>query len=177
MPLSALSQSQTTVLGRKDKALICYFSRTGNTRSVALRLRDILSTRYVVDLVEIQPLVRHGYLPWLLYSFFPNSRVRIENSNFDVSGYGLVCLGSPKWTFSCPPFNEYLHLMTGCSRKRIVLFLTFGGFREKDFVTRVLRKIREKCAASVSLLVIKRRNIVNGSYARLVDDFTKSLED
>lgn len=175
MSLANLSQLQNHRLKQKEKALICYFSYTNNTRLVAVRLRDILSNRYLVDLVEIQPSLRRRYFLWLIYSFFPDSRVGIENSNFDVSTYGLICLGVPKWTLSCPPFNEYLHLMTGCSGKKIALFVTFGGFREKGFISRIVRKIREKGAGSVSLLLIKRRNIANGSFAKLVDDFAECL--
>lgn len=138
-------------------------------------MRDILSTKYFVDMDEVKPVRKHGYLVWLTYSLFPNARVRIENQNLDVSDYALICLGCPKWTFSCPPFNEYLSLITGVSGKTLVLFVTFGGFREKGFVAQLLREIRRKGAASVSPLVIKRRNVDDGSYAALTDTFAGNL--
>jgi hypothetical protein len=65
--------------------------------------------------------------------------------------------------------------MTGCGGKRMALFVTFGGFRERGFIAQILHKIREKGAPSVSTLLIKRRDIANGSYAKLVDGFAKRL--
>lgn len=159
----------------KPRALICYFSYTGNTRLAASRLARSLSGRYDVDVVEIYPLKNRRYFAWLVYSLFPDSRAAIKDVNSDVSCYCLICLGVPKWTFNCPIFNEYLRLMTGCVGKRVALFLTFGGFQEKGFIRRIARKIERKGAASVTVLAIKRRNIRNGSYARLIDDFAAEL--
>jgi hypothetical protein len=65
--------------------------------------------------------------------------------------------------------------MTGCSGKRIGLFVTFGGFREKSFIARIVRRIRDKDVGPISLLIIKRRDIARGSYAKLVDGFAKCL--
>jgi hypothetical protein len=110
-----------------------------------------------------------------LYSFFPGSRVRVEAINSDVSSYDLICLGSPKWTFSCPPFNEYLHMLRGCRGKRFVLFATFGGFRERDFTTRIISSLKRKGASSISVLTVERRHVHDGAYIKLVDDFSALL--
>jgi hypothetical protein len=65
--------------------------------------------------------------------------------------------------------------MTGCIGKRAALFLTFGVSQEKGFIRRIPREIEQKGAASVTVLAIRRRNIGNGSYAQLVDDFAAKL--
>ncbi len=64
-----MDHSKGEQFGRR--ALLCYFSYTGNTRKVAAQLHDCLSIRYDVDLVEIRAKRQRRYLAWLVYSFFP----------------------------------------------------------------------------------------------------------
>lgn len=141
-----------------------------------MQLRNCLSGKYDVDLVEIQPEHKRRYLVWLAYSFLPDSRARINNVKSDVSSYDLVCLGAPKWTVSCPPLNEYLEMMTGCGGKRVVLFMTHGGFREHDFMRQVVRKVELKRPRVISILAIRRRNVADESYLKQVRDFCARLE-
>ena len=177
---SELSLSKAT--GKRNgstverRALVCFYSYTGNTRLVAAQLRDCLRTRYEVDLVEIKPRREQSYPLWLAYSFIPNSRVEISDINSDVSSYDLVCLATPKWTFSCPPFNEYLRIMTNCQGKRIGLIVTYGGFRERDFIRRTVNMIKQKKPSSILVLAIRRRDISCRSYVTQVEDFSARLQ-
>lgn len=157
------------------KALLCYFSYTGYTRTVAKRLNELLRLRYHVDLLELTPKKSRPYLIWLIYSFLPNSRVAINDCISDLTGYDLVCLGAPKWTFSCPPFNEYLDSLSNGTGKKLALFITYGGFRKQDFVRRIVNSLERKGVASIHVLMIRRRMIANGSYLALVDDFASHL--
>jgi len=163
-----------TVL-RVRKALVCYFSYTGNTRIVAERLKEKLQLRYQVDLLELMPRKNRPYLVWLIYSFLPNSRVAINKCISNLTGYDLICVGSPKWTFSCPPFNEYLNSLSGCAGKNFALFVTYGGFRKQDFLRRIVKVLELKGAASIQVLIVRRRKIPDNSYLQLVDDFAAKL--
>jgi len=157
------------------RVLVCYYSFTGNTRLVARELQECLHGRYSVDIFEVVPERARRYVVWLVYSFFPGSRVGIKDIQSDISVYDLVCLGTPKWTFSCPPLNEYIHKIIGYRGKRILLFVTYGGFREKAFVSRIVEALKKKGASQVSVLLIKRSRIVDGSYRRIVNSFCASL--
>jgi hypothetical protein len=142
---------------------------------VAERLSAGLGKFYDIDLLEIEPVRRRRYVTWLVYSFVPNSVVRIKDIRSDVSPYDLVCLGTPKWTFSCPPFNAYLRAMTGCEGKKFGLFVTYGGFREEGFITHIVGRIKQKGANSISVLAIRRSEILTGGYVRQVDGFSAGL--
>lgn len=85
-----------------DKRIVCYFSVTGSTRSIAKKISEIANA----DLFEIVPKERYSTLD-IDYDN-PRSRSSIENLNFDYDveieskvenfdEYKYVFLGFPIW--------------------------------------------------------------------------------
>ncbi|MFQ6134416.1 MAG: flavodoxin family protein [Nitrososphaerales archaeon] len=156
--------------------LIVYFSWTGNTRAVAEEVVRNLALHNEVDVCEIQPKKQRGYLGWLLLSLIPRSRVRIKPSIYDLSGYDLVVLGSPKWALSCPPVNEYLNRLHGCIGRMAAVFITYGGFDEKRYLDRLVKALEKKGLLISGTLMTRRRSIRNDEYQEDVKIFCEDLE-
>ncbi len=110
------------------RAIIIYYSYTGNTKRVANILAEYLKPKAEIGQIE---------LVWLdeTKSFFAQCRraithtkARIQPVNFDLSEYDLVCFGSPVWAFApAPAMNTYLDKCLGVEGKDIILFTTYGS--------------------------------------------------
>lgn len=154
--------------------LIAYFSWTGNTEKVASRIAANFSNNEVA-VYRIVPIKERDYWAWLLLSFLPGSRVQILPHPLDVSKFDLIVLGCPKWTFSCPPFNEFVSGMKNQLGKNAAFFTTYGGFDEERFVSSIVRKLGKNGMNVRSQLLVKRDRVQSGSYVQSVDDFCKNL--
>jgi flavodoxin len=108
---------------------VVYFSRTGNTRTVARHVRRILSA----DLFEIEPAQPYpedydatvaqaksetdrGYEP-PLKALVP-----------DIGSYDVVYLGFPVWGTTVPPVIRSFLSKHDLSGKTLVPFITHGGY-------------------------------------------------
>jgi len=155
---------------------LAYFSRTGATRSVAEEIRRYLEPQNHVDICEIVPVKRRSYLGWLVRSFIPGYRVDIHSAVTDLSQYELLLIGSPKWTFGCPPINEYVSRLRGAEGRRFAVFLTYGGFDEKRYLRGLIEAVAKKGLKPSGYLLIKRRSILEGIHRERVEDFCRRLE-
>ena len=114
------------------KALVVYFSVTGNTATVANNLADAIGA----DIFEIEPmqLYTSDDLDWT----DENSRSSVEmkdskarpemNNNLDdAKEYDLIYLGFPIWWYTAPRIINTFLEKTDMAGKTIVLFATSGG--------------------------------------------------
>ncbi|MEM2211167.1 MAG: hypothetical protein QW372_06760 [Nitrososphaerales archaeon] len=151
--------------------LLIYFSWKGATKRVALDIKKILEKKYRLEVYEIKPKVERNYFDWLIRSFIPNSRVQINPLPFNLTHYDLIYLGLPKWTFSCPPINEYLSLISGVEGKKFKVFITYGGFDEDRYLKAFLKKLKGKKIKVVATLKVKRSEIGKEEYLRSINEF------
>ena len=128
-----------------------------------------------VSIRRIIPVKDRGYTSWLALSFFPGSRVSILPFDVDVCDFDLVVLGCPKWTFSCPPFNELTSRLETKVARAAVFFITFGGFDEERYVASAVRNLRKRGFEVRSVLKVRTKNVQSGEYTSLVDDFCRGL--
>lgn len=161
-------------LKRQTRLLVTYFSYTGDTRLIAEALAERLRT-YDIETVKIVPTRKRSYLHWLAYSFVPNSEVDIANAEMDLSKYDAVLLGYPKWTFSCPPLNRFIHNMRNVDKPRFYLFMSCGGFDEQRFLENLTHKLIKKGCNVVECLTVKRKQIQRETYAESVDLFARRI--
>ena len=157
--------------------LVAYFSHTGNTRRVAEALTERLRTSCVVETVEIVPTRKRAYLHWLAYSFVPDSEVDIEDPETELSAYDAVLLGFPKWTFSCPPLNRFIHKLGGVTVQKFFLFMTSGGFDEMRFLSSLTRKLVRNGCNVVESFTVKRKQIDGEAYKTLLESFARRVEE
>jgi flavodoxin len=110
------------------KTLIVYYSYSGNTRRVAEILGGCLETKGAVEIVELKALDENNNFFRQCNRAFRKVRAQIAEVNFDLSGYDLICLGTPVWAFSpAPAMNAYLDRCFGLEGKEVILFCTVGG--------------------------------------------------
>jgi len=147
------------------RILIAYYSRTGDVGTLAEALRQGLQPAGEVHMARVEPRAARGYWRWLSLSFIPGSKVKIRPMITDCSSYDLVCLGFPKWTLSCPPVNEYLRLMTGAGGKRMVLFMSYGGFDHERYLRHMTDRAARSGAAVRLAASFRRRSIRDGSFS------------
>ncbi len=157
------------------RALIVFFSYTGNTRFVALALSSLLRGRFEVEVEEIQPVKRYPYLYWLILSFIPGLCTPIKEPKNDPSGYDVVFLGLPKWTFSCPPFNQYLREVSICG-KTVGLFITYGGFDGRRYLRHMRGRLIRYGASVKASLLLKRRLIHRGGVVEYLREFCRRFD-
>ena len=161
-------------LKRQARLLVAYFSYTGDTRRVAEALLERLR-RYDFETVEIVPTRKRSNLHWLAYSFVPNSEVDIANAEMDLSKYDAILLGFPKWTFSCPPLNRFIHKMRNIDKPRFYLFMSCGGFDAQRFLDSLTHKLTKKGCNVVECLTVKRNQVQRDTYAESVDLFARQI--
>lgn len=126
LSLGGNSQAQETT--KTEKALVVYFSLSGNTQEIANKIKNITNA----DLFEIVPLeaypedyrattkqakkeISEGYKPAL--------KNKLEN----IQDYGIIYVGSPCWWSTiAPPVATFLSEYD-LSGKTIIPFMTHGG--------------------------------------------------
>ncbi len=114
------------------KALVSYFSASGNTAKLAEKLADIAGA----DLYEIKPAV--PYTPDDLNWQDKNSRSSIEmrdrssrpalaDTNANIADYDTVFVGFPIWWYVAPTIINTFLESYDFSGKKIILFATSGS--------------------------------------------------
>jgi len=110
------------------KAIVIYYSYSGNTKKVADILADYLKQGREVKVLRLEAMDESD-------SFFIQAaralfrmKAKIASLDFDLSSYDLICLGSPVWAFApAPAMNTYLEGCFGLEDKSIALFTTYGS--------------------------------------------------
>lgn len=156
--------------------LLVYFSLTGNTKSVSQEISKHLSINNKVDICEIIPKKSRKYFQWLLMSFIPGLKVKIQSTINDISKYDLVILGSPKWTINSPPLNEYLNSLIGCHNQMAAVFITFGGYGEKKYLLQIKNSLIKKGLQPIDSLAIKRGSLNKGEHYMLIKTFCNNID-
>ena len=105
------------------KALVIYYSRTGNTRTVAETIRDT----YGCTVQEIEDMKdRSGFLGFIggMIDVRRNPTTTINPATLNLEGYDLLFIGSPIWGMKyAPAITTFLH-STDFTSKKVVLFVT-----------------------------------------------------
>ena len=110
------------------KSIIIYYSFSGNTKKVAGLLAEYLKQKGEVEIYELKDLNENGRFFSQCAKAFRHERTNIQETNYDLSGYDLICFGSPVWAFGpAPAINTYLDKSTGVEGKNIILFTTHGS--------------------------------------------------
>ena len=113
------------------KALVTYFSASGVTEKVAVRLAEAIGA----DLFEIRPETPYtkADLNWMN----KNSRSSVEMNdracrppmaeNPDVSGYDVIFVGFPVWWYREPSIIDTFMESADFTDKTVIPFCTSGG--------------------------------------------------
>lgn len=115
-----------------SKILVSYFSATGTTKTVALKVGSVLGA----DLFEIAPV--HEYTSEDLDWTDKNSRTTIEANDSsirpeikekvaNIDSYDTVIIGFPVWWYKAPSVINTFIEENDLSNKKVYIFVTSGG--------------------------------------------------
>lgn len=153
------------------KALIVYYSRSGNTRKIAGEIAELLEG----DLEEIiDTQKRSGILGWLRSGSdaMRKSQTVLKDPMNDPVEYDLVVIGSPNWaSHLSSAIRTYIH-QNQDKLKDVAFFGTAGG----DNFTGVFDDMTEILGKSpVATCGIRAKEIKDGSYESKLQEFIKEL--
>ena len=114
------------------KRIVCYFSATGITKTVASMIAEFTES----DLFEIEPVKEYTMedLDWQDEN--SRSSVEMKNKKFrpevknkvtNISDYSEVIIGFPVWWYTAPTIINTFIEENDLTNKKIYLFLTSGG--------------------------------------------------
>jgi len=153
---------------KKQKILVAYYSRTGNTKKLGLEITKKLKA----DSEEIKDLKERNrvIIGWLVSgkdaTMKKKTKIKFEKN---PSKYDLVIIGTPVWAWTITPaIRTYL---SENKFKKVAFFCTNGGQKGKTFEE--MEKLSKKPIATLTLL---DRKIKKGEYKEELNSFTKELK-
>jgi flavodoxin len=138
----------------KNKTLIVYYSRTGNTKTVAETLRETFDA----DLQEIRDLKDRAGISGFIGGMIDvktNARTTIEPESIDMKNYDLIIICSPTWGMRFAPSITTFMESADFNNKN-VLFVAVAAMemKEKTFV-RLGTTIASKGGKAVGHMLVK----------------------
>ena len=110
------------------KGLIVFYSYAGNTRKIASLLAESLKEQGDIQLCELKPLDESRSFFRQAVRAFGRARSVLQEMDFNLGAYDVICLGTPVWAFGpAPAMNTYLDRCSGLEGKTVVLFTTYGS--------------------------------------------------
>ncbi len=157
------------------KALVVYYSRTGNTRKVAEQIAMTLGS----DIVEIIDLKnRKGIFGFLTagYSAYSRKLTEIKAPDADPSAYDLLVVGTPIWAGNITPaIRTYLTRIAsgGAAKTEYAFFYTSSASGEQKKAYSDFCKLVNK--EPLAALSVSRKDLETDNFKLKVQDFAKAL--
>jgi flavodoxin len=117
------------------KALIAFYTKTGNTETISNALKEALKADCEVNVLKIEMVKEYsGFTPHLnpriFFNTILNRKPRIKSME-DMSSYDVIFVGTPNWYGrTAPPVNTFIDEMTNANGKRAMGFVSSGLGRE-----------------------------------------------
>ncbi|MEM4674650.1 MAG: NAD(P)H-dependent oxidoreductase, partial [Nitrososphaerota archaeon] len=158
----------------KKKALLLFYSRTGETRKVVSEIGKALSDRYELETVEVKPKVKIGFFKGGSMAK-KGETVEVEELKVNPADYDLIVLGTPVWN-GCPPppINTVLKTITNLSGRRVAIVVTCAFFAGVT-VTRIAEWVKSSKGEVAGSLVVKTMLGVRRKALEKAREFAKSL--
>jgi flavodoxin len=149
------------------KSLVVYYSRTGNTRTVALTISKMTGS----DIEEIRDETDRsgisGYLKACFDALF-SAKTRIRKIKNNPCGYDMVYVGTPVWAFNAVPSVLCFLEAYGREIKDISFFATQGSSGADKAFKGMEKKCRKKPKKTIA---INESEIREGSYKCRLEGF------
>ncbi len=165
------------------KALIAYYSKTGNTDRLASIIKEKLEKRsYDVDVEKIRCSEKHSFLGWLAKRIF-GGRCEIKKPKIsNVSAYDIIFLGSPNWIGVSPPIKKYIKWLKGFNYKKTAFFATtylspilewaiFSGYLLEAGFSKLIKENKNILVAS---LLVSGKQLRTQKSDRSVEEFIEN---
>jgi flavodoxin len=154
------------------KALVVYYSRSGNTSKIAHEIADSLEC----DIEEIKDTKsRSGILGWLKSANDGRKKsfTTIEQPRYDPAQYDLIIIGTPIWAGNVStPVRTYIHEKQAYFNN-VAFFCTAGG----DKVGGSFIDMTDLSGISpVATMGISGKDMKTGAHKSKIQDFIKAIQ-
>lgn len=136
------------------KTVIFYYSRTRKTAKVAKTIAEEIKA----DSIEITDFKdRMGVINYLssVIDALRENKTSIKPNEFDLTGYGLVYIGSPTWAAKPAPAILTMIDMCDLKDKDVILFTTMGSSGSEKVIERMREKIEARGGRMVNSFAVK----------------------
>ena len=155
--------------------LVVYFSRSGNTESVAMRIAERVDADvFEIETVQEYPEDYDELLDYARNEQRSNARPELSAHINDIERYDVIFLGYPNWWGDMPmPLYSFLDEYD-LSDKTIMPFVTSGG----SGFSRTIRSIEseEPEATVLDGLSIRDRRVHDSSTDRAIEEWIEDSE-
>lgn len=155
------------------RALVVYYSRTGNTKKAGEEIARELGC----DVEEIVDTVnRAGPIGYIMAGKQASGKelTKIKPITKDLSQYDLVIIGTPVWAATMSSAVRTFIVENKDKLKGVAFFITLGGTGEAS----ALQGMEEACGKRpVATLTILARNINSGAYMDALKKFVGRLKE
>jgi len=148
------------------KALVIYYSWTGNTRKIAEGIAKALSARAEVEVEELKERVarKMGFFGFLAAGRDASlkRKTAIMPVKAQLASYDVVIVGTPVWAWGVSsPVRTFLN-ENGKEAKKVAFFLTTGG----QGIEKTFRKMEALCGkAPLATVGVTEKELKNGTGA------------
>ena len=153
------------------RSLVVYYSRSGNTKKVAVAISRVLKSD-IEEIIDTKD--RSGIIGWLYAGrdAFTHKLTGVKRIKSDPKKYKVVIIGTPIWAVNmAPAVRTYITKMKK-RFKKVAFFCTKGGVPPKNAFD-TMKKLCGKLP--VEKLEINERDIRNGDFYEKVKRFANRL--
>lgn len=130
------------------RVLIAYYSKTGNTESIANAIRATLEPNHEVVMQKIEMQKEYSNFmphlnPRILFDILLNRKPRIKPT-LSISSFDLVCVGTPDWFGKVhPSINTFIESITPVNGMKAIAFVSSGWGRQ-SYADSLKEKLEKK---------------------------------
>ncbi|MBU1045226.1 MAG: NAD(P)H-dependent oxidoreductase [Candidatus Omnitrophica bacterium] len=147
------------------RAIVVYYSYSGNTKKTAGFLKDKITRKFQTDVLELKPADESRFFLKQCVRAFRKVQADLKQDLIlDLKDYDLIALGTPVWAFGmAPAMRSYIDKCKGLSEKKVILFATYGSGVGKDKCVQEMAEIvKAKGADEVRSFLIPHYDVKNG---------------
>ncbi len=155
------------------KALIVYYSLTGNTEKVSSILADSLKKKNIEpELIRVQPTKMNDSFVSKVFNSLTGKKVAINCASFDPREYDFIILGTPVWASQpTPAINTFLQDLPMLEGQQVCSFVTLKSIGDKTAVSKIKRQVEEKGGSFQGSISVKMEHGVNAEELLKIEHF------
>lgn len=155
------------------KALIAYFSHTGNTKQVSSFLACYLEEKGIeYREIKITPREKNCGLVTKMFKSFTGKAVPIEPCKFDPGEFDLLFVGTPVWAYQpAPAINAFLEKMPELKGMAVYPFVTMAKSGDTSTIASITKKVEAKGGHVEDALSLQTKRGVNEDHLLKIEAF------
>jgi flavodoxin len=174
-PQKVNTKGEGQMVTPQKKALVVYYSRTGNTKKVAEDIAGALNAdiEQLIDKKDYSGAI--GYMK-AGKAASQEKLADIAPVKYDSSKYEMVILGTPVWAWNMTPAIRTYITNNKQAFKSISLFTTAGGTKPEKIVQKMEELAGKKAVSSVGFFAGEIKDKDSKPYQEKLQAFLKGLQ-